>query len=197
MPSLLGTARFGILEAGTMAAAIMSELDRMSESDELSDGAYLKLANMLKAAKALHSDALHSDAQKCCPVMFAEVGDVFEHHYYQPYEDGNDSFEYLGRSTECAKEGWLIFRHLHEYDGRGICAHGCKRGLNGGVRDAIRAWPLVDYRHLRADGTTDENEIVLPPEKCWGFRFVEQMEEDEEEESVGSPEEVATPGGVD
>ena len=177
----------------TMAAALMQELDRMAESSELSEGNYLKLCGLLKQAKVPGSDSVSmTEAQECCRVLFAEPGDVFEHHYYRQYDEPNDNFEFVGRTSgdSCTTPvNWLVFRHIPELEGRGICANGCKRGLNGGVLDAIGAWPLRNYRNYRSDGTFDDQEIALPASKCWGFRLVEQIDEDEEEEWEESDEE--------
>ena len=50
--------------------------------------------------------------------------------------------------------GWLIFRHLGI--GRGICQDGSTiyPGLNGGMRDAIEAWP--DFGMIDRDGAPEQ-----------------------------------------
>ena len=64
--------------------------------------------------------------------------------------------------------GWLIFKHV---DG----PWGIEEGygaVNGGVRDAIGAWPQTQYRVYDGEGNYDRGVMCLPPAKCHGFRVV-------------------------
>ena len=128
--------------------------------------------------------AIAADAKITCPVVAAEPGDVFIHHTmdanHANWED--DAFVYVGRADGMSRTpaGWLIFRHLEV--GRGICAYGCNGGLNGGMRDAIGAWPLADYFNYKPDGSINsEHEIALPLDMCWAFRKPPVYEDDDDE----------------
>jgi len=112
-------------------------------------------------------------ARRVCPLLDARVGDWFEHHAADPTYDFDmlDRFEFLGRASGDTKtrEGWFLFRWLNV--GRGICSSDTPdAGLNGGMRDAIGAWPLARYHNYNADGSFDDREIALPAVMCWGFR---------------------------
>ena len=139
----------------------------------------------MPSAKRLKTtpDSLDADLRACAPVMFANVGDWFKHHTFDANHANwdDDLFEYLGRATGKTKtpNDWLVFRHAGF--GRGICARGSTAGLNGGMLDAIGAWPLRDYRMYDSKGDYDEDEIALPPSMCWGFRVFECPSSEEEE----------------
>ena len=132
-----------------------------------------ELAQLRRRVQELEADAaLVADAKVVSPVLFAVQGDVFTHHTMDANHANRDEdeFEYLGRADGSSQTpaGWLLFRHLGV--GRGICAYGSHSGCNGGMRDAIGAWPLTSYFNYEQDGTYDEDEIALPLEMCWGFR---------------------------
>lgn len=139
-----------------------------------------ELAQLRRRVQELETDAaLVADAKMVSPVLFAAQGDVFTHHTMDANHGDwdDDEFEYLGRADGSSQTpaGWLMFRHLEV--GRGICAYGCQYGTNGGMRDAIGAFPMKRYFNYKQDGTYDENEIALPLEMCWGFR-VRQYQDD-------------------
>lgn len=135
-------------------------------------------------------------AKRLNPLVDAEVGLRVTHHTEDGIVSGwdVDEFEFCGVSNGTTKtpKGWLVF-HWRGY-GRGICADGEKPpGLNGGVLDAIGAWPLEHYRWYQPDHTFDPTYLALPPEKCWGFRPVDNGEcsngecsDDEQEEADAS-----------
>lgn len=129
------------------------------------------------------SVVIAADAKIVCPVVVATPGMTFTHHT----DDANrgdlelDHFDYVGRTTGNAHTpaGWLIFRHLGL--GRGICANGSHGGLNGGMRDAIGAWPMSKYYNYEPNGSIpNENEIALPLRMCWAFRPAD--DEDDEDD---------------
>ncbi len=144
-------------------------------------------ARALRAARHLSDEA-----REVCPILFAAPGDHFQHHTMDAnHGDWDpDVFVYKGRTDGSGvmkpgggarvPAGWVVFRHTGI--GRGICAGGCTRGLNGGMLDAIGAWPLDKYRDYGADGTFDENVIALPPKMCWGFRTEDSGEDEESED---------------
>ena len=134
-------------------------------------------------------------AKRLNPLVDAEVGLVVTHHTEDARHGGwdEDEFEFCGVSNGKTKtpKGWLVFQWKGR--GRGICAEGVGApGLNGGVLDAIGAWPLEHYRWYKPDHTFDPTYLALPPEKCWGFRPIDNSEgssdeEEEEQEEEPSP----------
>mmetsp|Transcript_35294 Transcript_35294/g.109377 ORF Transcript_35294/g.109377 Transcript_35294/m.109377 type:complete len:136 (-) Transcript_35294:137-544(-) len=93
--------------------------------------------------------------------------------------------------------GWLRFRELPESEGRGI--HGSYGSTNGGMRDAIGAWPMAKYHAYNADGTYCKSEIALPPSMvylmrkptCYGMPTMTRAQLD------GMPDEVLAPALVE
>ena len=100
-----------------------------------------------------------AEAGEAAAALFASVGDTFTHATDDRGNHG-DVFEYEGRTSE----GWLIFHHL---EGGGF--HGY-HGLNGGVRDAIGAFPVSTYEVQLPNGERDLDRIKLPPSMCYMFR---------------------------
>jgi hypothetical protein len=144
-----------------------------------------ELARLRRRVQELKEDAaLAGDAKIVCPVLAATPGELFTHHTMDAnHADWDeDVFEFLGRADGSSKTpaGWLLFRHLEI--GRGICAYGCAGGLNGGMRDAIGAWPMTAHFNYRPGGGYDEHEIALPLEMCWGFRVAREGGEEEDED---------------
>lgn len=109
-----------------------------------------------KMNKLLRAETELSEA---VPALFAEVGDRFSHRSDDSHHDP-DIFEYEGRTAE----GWLIFHHI---EGDGFYT------ANGGVRDAIGAYPIWYY-------FVDEDRIKLPP-MCYMFRELPEDYYDPEE----------------
>ncbi|XRB11838.1 hypothetical protein RI054_03g16710 [Pseudoscourfieldia marina] len=123
------------------------------------------------------------EAKMACPALFAREGDLFVHRADRRYDgtDLMDVFEYLGRTVGSGTQpyvtppGWLIFKHV---DG----AWGIEDGfgaVNGGVRDAIGAWPQSAYRVYDNNGNFEKGVMCLPPEKCYCFRLHEEMFDDD------------------
>ena len=109
------------------------------------------------------------EAQEATPAIFASVGELFTHDTYDRFGDFDiDIFEYEGRTPE----QWLIFHHV---EGAGFY------WLNGGVRDAIGAWPLETYQVTLENGEVDEDRIKLPPRMCFMFRKYQESDDEEEE----------------
>ena len=186
------------IEAGRrMAYALIARLDELVEDGSINEGVYKELAELVKEAKDQRRDALvdnKTEVEILAPLLHAEVGDTFSHHAYEGDRGGRwlseDMFTFLGRadgSTNTPK-GWWLFRII-DGDTRGICQAGSNKyaGTNGGMLDAIGAWPLANYRNYASDGTFDDRELALPTEKCWGFRLVDEdnnyeSEEDDEQD---------------
>ena len=151
-----------------------------------------EVAEMARLRRRLRQlEAVAADAKIVCPVLTAMQGDLFTHHTMDANHAhwDEDVFEYVKRTDGSSRTpaGWLVFRHIA--GGRGICAYGCNAGTNGGMRDAIGAWPLTDYYDYKADGSYDEDEIALPLDMCWGFRPVREYDDEEESgEEVGGEE---------
>ena len=121
-----------------------------------------------------------AEAKEACPALFAEVGERFRHGRRDDmdgrYVDLPDEiFEYAGRTEEAPRgaphavpAGWLIFRHVEG-------PWGIEEGygaVNGGVRDAVGAWPHTEYRVYDGEGNFEKGVMCLPPVKCRGFRVV-------------------------
>ena len=189
-----------------MASALMEKFEELVEKELINEGVFKELADLLKAAKRPLDDFIDvfDDIRAMAPLLSAAVGDEFVHHT----EDGErlggywierDTFRFLGRAlgdTQVPK-GWFLFR-LVSTQSRGICSDGYNTftGCNGGVLDAIEAWPLSLFRNYRADGTFDDRELALPPDKCWGFRTahtasnaVGEADDEGEEDEDGEEEE--------
>lgn len=180
------------IEAGRrMAHALIARLDQLVEDGSINEGVYKELAELVKEAKDKRRDALvdKTEVEILAPLLHAEVGDTFSHHAYEGDRGGRwlseDMFTFLGRadgSTNTPK-GWWLFR-IVDGDTRGICQAGSNEyaGTNGGMLDAIGAWPLANYRNYASDGTFDDRELALPTEMCWGFRLVDEENNDESED---------------
>lgn len=145
-------------------------------------------------------EAQLADAKDACPLLVAKKGDLFEHNRSDSmtWEIGPDIFEFIGRTkvevtAPCKKGfcpcwnskanknghktpvGWIILKHVK---GSGCGISGNHGAVNGGVRDAIGAWPIADYCVFKnSDGDYDEDVFCLPPSKCGGFRIAKQMDE--------------------
>ena len=147
-----------------------------------------EMARLRRRVQQLEADA--EDAKIVCPVLAAAQGDRFTHHTMDAnHADWDeDEFEYVGRTDGSSRTpaGWLVFLHLGV--GRGICAYGCNGGTNGGMRDAIGAWPLTKYYNYQPDGSYDEDEIALPMDMCWGFRRAQDYEHEPEDQEEGGEE---------
>lgn len=124
------------------------------------------------------------EAKMVCPVLFAREGDLFDHRSDDRRETETEVFMYLGRTVGSGTQpyvtppNWLIFKHV---DG----AWGIEDGfgaINGGVRDVIGAWPQSAYRVYDDDGNFENGVMCLPPEKCYCFRFHEEMFDDDDDE---------------
>jgi len=147
------------------------------------------------------SDALDqalSECKKAVPALFATPGDLFEHRLDERMQSFMpDCFEYLGRATGVGSnetwsmgdeewsprgvkrtpKGWLVFRH----DGHGRHGVGESYGaVNGGMRDVIGAWPLLEYYLYDANGEVVDGDhiLCLPPSMVYCFRTVHMEEED-------------------
>ena len=107
-----------------------------------------------------------AEVEEAVPALFASVGDVFT-HATDDRGDAGDVFEYEGRTSE----GWLIFHHI---EGGGF--HGY-HGLNGGVRDAIGAFPVSIYGVKLPNGERDVDRFKLPPKMCYMFRREIEVED--------------------
>jgi hypothetical protein len=170
-----------------MAHALVEKLDEFVERGDLREGAYIELVNLVKRAKANGRDELIAD-DLCvmAPLLEAAVGDEFIHHSHDGSRDwlADDRFVFLGRADGRTRvpKGWWCFRLVSAYS-RGICQQGSDKmaGREGGMLDAIGAWPLADYRNYKVDGTFDDRELALPSEKCWGFRVAPEMEMSDDE----------------
>jgi len=131
------------------------------------------------------------EAMVLAPLLFAVVGDTFVHHALEGDRGCRwlepDTFEYLGRADGSTKTplGWFQFRLVSEYS-RGICQEGSNTyaGCNGGMLDAVGAWPLSKYRNYKHDNTYNDEELALPISMCCGFRKPDEHEEDDEEEAL-------------
>ena len=126
-------------------------------------------------------------AREMCGMVGVQPGDLLEHHTLDSNQGGYwgpDTFKYVGAADGATRTpvGWHVFRWLEDVGWRpvrGICADGpgSHAGLNGGMRDAINAWPKTDHYNYRADGTFDDHELALPPGACWAFRRPEEEEQ--------------------
>lgn len=182
-----------------MAHALISRLDELVDDGKITEFVYKELADLVKKAKDGSRDALLDDIEleAMAPLLRANIGDTFSHHAYEGRRGyswmGEDQFNFLGRAdgTTRVPKGWWLFRINEHVETRGICQEGSNQyaGCNGGMLDAVDAWPIADYRNYAVDGTFDDKELALPAEKCWGFRRVqyEEMysegEENEEDEA--------------
>ena len=102
-----------------------------------------------------------AEAEEAVPALFAAVGDSFTHACAERHPEGDICvFEYEGRT----EDGWLKFHHV---EGAGF--HGYK-GINGGMRDAISAWPRDNYRINLPNGEIDLDRIKLPINMVYMFR---------------------------
>ena len=88
-----------------------------------------------------------AECEDAVPALFASIGDTFT-HATDDRGDAGDIFVYEGRTNE----GWLVFKHL---EGGGF------NQTNGGVRDAIGAWPLSKYSLRLPNGERDLDRIQL------------------------------------
>ena len=174
----------------TPAHAALRVVCNLRETEELTD---LRTEN----ARLL---AVVEEARHACPALFANPGDTFEHRTHDRIQSFQlETFEYIGRTTASGKPphavtqaGWLIFRHLYGY---GIEDN--HYAVNGGVRDAINAWPAWYYRVYDAEGHYEKGIFCLPPSMCYCFRKIEYSEfekaiesdlnESEESESEHEP----------
>ena len=167
----------------------MQRLDELVEDESISEGVYKELAELVQRAKTTGQDALEQDgeARAMAPLLFAEIGDCFTHHADEGDRGGCwlelDTFEYLGRADGSTKvtKGWILLRLVSD-NSRGICQEGSNKyaGCNGGMLDAIGAWPIADFRNYTSSGEFDDLELALPAEMCWGFRRFEREDFDEE-----------------
>jgi len=99
-----------------------------------------------------------AEAEEAVPALFAAVGDSFTHRVDQDFlAYGDPVVEYEGRTDE----GWLIFHHV---DGEDL------NRTYGGMRDAIGAWPIEDYRINLPNGEIDLDRIKLPINMVYMFR---------------------------
>ena len=113
-----------------------------------------------------------AECEDAVPALFASIGDTFT-HATDDRGNAGDVFAYEGRTSE----GWLVFKHL---EGGGF--HGY-HGTNGGVRDAIGAWPLSKYSLRLPNGERDVDRIQLPPSMCYMFRREIEVESEDEDSS--------------
>ena len=154
---------------------LMNVLDKLVEDGHINEHLYTAFANKLKSAHAQYSPT--DEAIAMAPLLVAEAGDWFTHHTAEGDQGGRwleeDTFEFLGRADGSTRvpRGWYLFAIVSK-DSPGICQEGSNTyaGCNGGMLDAIGAWPLSNFRNYKADGSFDDTELALPAEKCWGFR---------------------------
>ena len=108
-----------------------------------------------------------AECEDAVPALFASIGDTFT-HATDDRGNAGDVFAYEGRTSE----GWLVFKHL---EGGGF------NQTNGGVRDAIGAWPLSTYSLRLPNGERDVDRIKLPPSMCYMFRREIEVESEDED----------------
>ena len=87
-----------------------------------------------------------AECEDAVPALFASIDDIFT-HATDDRGNAGDVFAYEGRTSE----GWQL-------EGGGF--HGY-HGTNGGVRDAIGAWPLSKYSLRLPNGERDADRIQL------------------------------------
>jgi len=177
-----------------MAHALFEKIEQLAEDGTINEGTFTELADLMKLAKKPGVDTFQDnedDIEAMAPLVRASPGDWFTHHAYEGDRGcrwiEEDTFTFLGRAdgSTAVKKGWFLFRIVSDYS-RGICQEGSNtyQGCNGGMLDAVGAWPLDNYRNYRPDGTYDDCELALAPDQCWGFRryIFEGSESDNEDD---------------
>lgn len=167
---------------------ILDRVEALAQKNLLPEGDYVAICNKFK--RPTTPTPSESELRVVTTVLCAKPGDTFRHHTMDAnhgYEV--DELEFIGRADGNTKtpKGWFIFKHLGV--GRGICQednpHG---GLNGGMLDAIGAWPLATYRNYKPDGTYDSTELAIPLKMTWAMRkfdrdieiFIEECGDEED-----------------
>ena len=111
------------------------------------------------------SQKLLREAKRAVPVLFANKGDRFEWSPASQYESEEPCVvKYVGRNERTSenpgpKAGWLVFRNDDSRSNQ-IDAQ------NGGIRDAISAWPIDKYSHYNDEGKRIRGRLCIPVEKC-------------------------------
>ena len=123
-----------------------------------------------------------AEIREIAPVLYAEQGERFFHkaqENWMNYEWGVDVFSFEGRTDD----NWLIFRYI---EGPGL------KITEGGVRDALGAFPITDYTVI---GKEDDPDVLrLPLSMCYGFRefcgsiYDEDDEDDEDDVNMNDEE---------
>ena len=100
-----------------------------------------------------------AECEDAVPALFASIGDTLI-----------DMIEATPAMYLFTNEGWQL-------EGGGF------NQTNGGVRDAIGAWPLSKYSLRLPNGERDVDRIKLPPSMCYMFRREIEVESEDEDSS--------------
>lgn len=121
---------------------------------------------------------------RAAPALFASPGDLFTWQSSSPpsawaeFDYGEVYVKYVGRNEVASdgtspEKGWLIF-HDHNC-GRYSLINVC----NGGIRDALGAWPMKKYSHYTEDGTMIPETLCIPPEMCGALNLPVKIDDDD------------------